>query len=70
MAERYIFQIKRIKVLDNAGNKAKMLRFLIDEKYRVPLTYVSVWQACINALKTEIKSYIDPARVVKDHKYW
>ena len=38
MAERYISQIGSKKIPHNAGNKARMLRFLIGKKCNVPLT--------------------------------
>jgi pyruvate,water dikinase len=55
VSERYIYQINRRKIPITVGNKARMLRFLICKKHRVPLTYACVWEAYTSALRDQDK---------------
>lgn len=45
MLKRYIFPLRDIKFTGKIGNKAKNLQFLIRNKYRVPETYICIWDA-------------------------
>ena len=72
MSSRYIVDLKEPKRNQTIGNKAESLRFLIEEGFPTPVTYVCTWdaytryqeddQSIVEILKDELSQKIDPNR--------
>ena len=53
MRTRYVFDLKEAKLPKSMGNKARRLRFLIENSFRTPAAHVCTWDAYLRYLEDD-----------------